>query len=357
MSGTWSIRDFENGDEKRINILFNSVFNKERSLNQWSWEFTKNPFGFKAFVAQENQKIVGYLGAINRRIIIIGNEFLASMEVDGMTHPEYGRQGIFVGLGKRLLSESKEDGMDIVYGFPNENALPGHRKMQCVKLSSLHIMIKPVNYNNISKKMFSNSVVRFFANLTGKLTFKLFYRPKKHHLDNEVVIKTIEEFDPRFDEFWKKAQNNHNIILKRDSKYLNWRYIKSPEIEYKIFAAEKDNRVLAWMVVRTLDRFDLKNGAIVDMLALPGCEDIVCAMTLKAVGYLKQKNVDLIAVSIPRSSIYYGILKKCGFMNCPKKLNPKEEPFIIYPLSKNSNTDYVKNAANWYITWGDTDVV
>jgi hypothetical protein len=357
MSGAWTIKDFENGDEKGINALFNSVFNKSRSLDYWLWEFSQSPNGFKAFIATENQKIIGHLAAINRKIEIGGDEFSASLEVDGMTQPKFARQGIFIGLGKRLLSEYRKEGTDIVYGFPNENALPGHRKMNCIELSPLHVMIRPVNYQNISRKMFSNGLARFFSSFAQKLTFSLLRRPKKSRLVNGVNIITVEKFDDRFDDLWKESKNSHNIILKRDSTYLNWRYKNNPEIEYRIFSAEKEKKILAWIVVRTLDRFNLKNGAIVDILALPDQEENVHAMILKAVEFLKQKNVDLLAVSIPRSSLYYGLMKKCGFVNCPKSLNPKEEPFIIYPVSEHANKDYVKDSKNWFITWGDTDVV
>jgi GNAT superfamily N-acetyltransferase len=357
MNNKWLLRDYEDGDEERINPLLNLVYKINRDLSYWNWEFRGNPIGFKTVLAVDGPRIIGHIAAINREMKLHDSEILASLEVEGVTHPEYQRQGIFVAMGQKLISDMKKEGISYVYGFPNENALPGHRKLNCIELFNLHIMIRPINMKNISKKRVANNLLGLLANIAGRLTFKLFYRPKKPQAEIGVKIKTISEFDSRFDDFWEKVKKDHNILLKRDSKYLNWRYTKCPEKEYKIYAAEKDNEILAWVVVRVLKRFDLDNGAIVDLLGLHNHENVMHALIMKVVEDLKQKKVDLVACSIPKTSSYYNLLRKCGFATCPKKLNPKEEPMILYPLTNDTTLDYIKNPSNWYITWGDTDVV
>lgn len=357
MDRTWSIRDFRDGDEGEINELFNSVFNRRRRLENWHWKFRNNPEGSKLINAVADSKLVGHLGALNRRIVIKGREHSALLEVDGMTHPDYGRQGIFTTLGKELLSDSKEKGADLAYGFPNEYAMPGHRKLGCVELFKLNVMIKPVHFDRISKKAFSNRITAFFANLARKFIFGVLYRTKKVRLDDGVVLKPIGTFDARFDDLWKKARDTHAIILRRDSTYLNWRYIQCPEKHYKVFTAEKNNELLAWVVVRVMERFGLKNGLVVDMLSLPDRSDVLCALVQQACEELKKEDVDLVVCSIPKMSCYFKAFRQCGFMPCPDKLNPRKVYFIIYPLSKALNMDTVKLPSNWFVTWGDTDVV
>jgi hypothetical protein len=268
MDRAWSIREFRDGDEGEINELFNSVFKRRRALKNWYWKFTSNPEGTIMYNAVTDSKLVGHLGALNRRIAVKGGEFSALLEVDGMTHPGYGRQGIFTALGKRLLSASKQNGADMAYGFPNEYAMPGHRKLGGVELFKLNVMLKPINYKRVSDKAFSNRITAFFANLARKFAFGVLYRTKKVHIDKDVVLKKITEFDPRFDELWNKVKGTHSIILRRDSTYLNWRYIQCPEKYYTVFAAEKNNEILAWVVVRTMDRFGLKNGLVAALFSL-----------------------------------------------------------------------------------------
>jgi len=357
MEKNWFIRGYNNGDEQKINELFNSLFDRNRTIEDWYWKFKGNPEGVKLLVAVDNDLIIGHLGSLHRRIKIGQGKTLASLEVDGMTQPDYGRRGIFVTMGKRLLSDLEKEDIGIVFGFPNDKALPGHRKLNCVELFSLHVMVRPVNFRNISKKLFSNRFFRLIGEKMGKFTFRVVYRVRKARLGEDVILKTISKFDERFDGFWEEACSSHPIILHRDSRYLNWRYAESPEKRYQIFVAESSEKVLAMVVVRVLERYGLKNGAIVDILAIQNNEHVAHALLLKAMRHLEEKEVDLIACSIPQWSIYMEILRKCGFVTCPKKLSPKEEPFIIYPISDGIDMDLIKNPRNWFITWGDTDVV
>ena len=72
---------------------------------------------------------------------------------------------------------------------------------------------------------------------------------------------------------------------------------------------------------------------------------------------VEKKEVDLMACMIPNWSVFNKVLRRCGFVPCPKGLNPKKEPFLIYPISKDIDLDVVKDPKNWFITWGDSDVV
>ena len=357
MGKDWSIRSYKEGDEHRINALFNTIFHKSRTLERWKWEFKGNPEGFKALIAEHGKDVIAHLGALHRTIKIGQERCLASLEVDGMTHPDFTRRGIFVALGKRLLSESEKEGIAIVIGFPNENALPGHREMDCIELFTPPVMIRPINFQVLSKKLFGNRVLRWLSQLSGKFVFRVVFRVKKPNMEKNVTFTTIGKFDERFDNFWEEASTSHTVILRRDRRYMNWRYADHPEKHYQIFVAEKEEKLLALVVVRVMEHFDLISGAIVDILALPGYENAAHALMLKAMEHLTEKKVDLIACLMPKSSDYNRLLRKCGFVKCPRKLNPKEEPFIIYPVSKDIDMGIAKNPDNWFITWGDTDVV
>jgi hypothetical protein len=42
MKQDYMVRAYKEGDEKEINTLFNLIFNKNRSLNEWYWLFRDN---------------------------------------------------------------------------------------------------------------------------------------------------------------------------------------------------------------------------------------------------------------------------------------------------------------------------
>jgi hypothetical protein len=357
MDRAWSIRDFRDGDEGEINELFNSVFVRRRALNNWYWKFTRNPEGSSMVNAVDGSGIVGHLGGLNRQVAVRGKEHSALLEVDGMTRADYGRQGIFTELGKQLLSKAKDNGVCLAYGFPNEHAMPGHRKLGCVELFKLNVLIKPIHYDKLSEKAFSSKIGAFFGNLAQRIAFTMVYRTRDVEPGKDVVLKKVEELDSRFDELWNRAKKAHNIVLRRDSTYLNWRYIQCPEGYYAVYAAEKKGEILAWVIVRTMERFGLKNGMVADMMSLPDHVDVLCTLIQMACEELKKRDVDLIACSVPKGSHYFRALRQCGFMPCPDRLNPRDVYFIVYILSEKIQRNAVSDPANWFVTWGDTDVV
>ena len=39
------IREYQDGDEAQINLLHNEEYGKNRSLEEWQWEFRDGPYG------------------------------------------------------------------------------------------------------------------------------------------------------------------------------------------------------------------------------------------------------------------------------------------------------------------------
>jgi hypothetical protein len=358
MEKNWFISVYRDGDERRIIPLFSLIFDKKRTLKRWDWEFKRNPEGFKVLIAEDGDgNLIAHLGALHRKVKIGQGKALTSLEVDGMTHPDFTHRGIFVALGKRLLSDMEKEGVDLVMGFPNAKALPGHRKMGCIELFTPDVMVKPINFRNVSKKMFSNRFLARLSEIFGRLSFRVIYRTREAQIGKDLSIKEINEFDSRFDEFWEEASSMNYIILSRDGGYLNWRYAECPDQDYSTFIAEKDDRIMGYVVVRVMDLFGLRTGAIVDIMTLPDHVNIAHTLVLNALEHLTKQNVDLVACMMPKWCSYNKVLKNCGFVTCPKRLNPKPQPFIVYPLSKDIDLEAVKNPHNWYISFGDTDVV
>ncbi len=56
---------------------------------------------------------------------------LAAQSGDTMTHPDHRGKGLFIDLAKRTYATAREEGVQFVFGFPNENSYPGFsRKLE-----------------------------------------------------------------------------------------------------------------------------------------------------------------------------------------------------------------------------------
>jgi hypothetical protein len=354
----WTVREYVDGDGPKIVALFERIFGKARDHAHWEWEFLQGPGGSRILIAEGAGAVVGHLAGIRRRGRFAGEEVRCALEVDGMVHPDWGRRGIFVKLGRELLSRmGSEEGVGLVLGFPNRNALPGHRKMSCVEVGELPLAVRPVNVRRVVGKFVKQAAVRAIAAVPAKLLLRTVKRVRRPSRLRDFSIEEVGDFDDRFDRFWNEIASRSTIILNRDREYLSWRYGGVRRPDYTRLVAERDGRVLGLAVTRVIDMFDLSNGMIVELISVPGEEHAVEWLLVEAMNRLEAAAVDLMAASLPVGSDGHRALMRCGFLSAPDRLKPRPEPFIVYVTADRIDRTVVADPANWYITWGDTDVV
>lgn len=67
---------------------------------------------------------IAYYGAIPTLLWCDGRMVLAAQSVDAMTHPKYQNSGIFAELAKLTLNLGRAEGIQVLFGFPNQNSFP-----------------------------------------------------------------------------------------------------------------------------------------------------------------------------------------------------------------------------------------
>lgn len=79
--------------------------------------------GYIAFNERHNP--IAYYGVIPCFIRYGDQLYLAAQSADTMTHPKYQFKGLFVQLANLTFDLCKEEGISLVFGFPNQNSLHG----------------------------------------------------------------------------------------------------------------------------------------------------------------------------------------------------------------------------------------
>src|ERR1700753_3105343 len=70
-------------------------------------------------------KAIAFYGALPCFIAFNYETILAAASAYAMTHPDYRRQGLFEELASRTVELCRTLGVKLVFGFPNQNSLPG----------------------------------------------------------------------------------------------------------------------------------------------------------------------------------------------------------------------------------------
>jgi GNAT superfamily N-acetyltransferase len=111
-----------------MDLLYKAVYEHERPvrffLSKYDTAYTgAKHIGYLAY-NQQHQPIAFY-GVIPTRVWYNGKTILAAQSADTMTHPDYRNMGLFTELANLTYALCEQEGVGLVFGFPNENSMPG----------------------------------------------------------------------------------------------------------------------------------------------------------------------------------------------------------------------------------------
>lgn len=119
------------------------AFGMNLSLDYLRKKFDTSWCGVKniGYIAVDSNGIaVAYYGIFPCFIKHNGNILLAAQSGDTMTHSQHRGKGLFVTLAKMTYQLAKENGVQIVFGFPNKNSYPGFvNKLNWVHKEDMHL--------------------------------------------------------------------------------------------------------------------------------------------------------------------------------------------------------------------------
>jgi GNAT superfamily N-acetyltransferase len=261
--------------------------------DEFDWWFRDNRTGSLMSVARGQGRIVGVASHSLFRMVLGGEERLASFSVHATTEAEARGQGIFEALERRHEEEAHERGVAVVLAFASKPTAP--------------IFLGRLGWTEIGR-------IRIWARPLPRL--RLRSEPVAH----------IERFRHAGD----AAKDWPNHVL-RDAAYLNWRYTDSPR-DYELFGAAGSYAILGQKVHR--------NTALAYIADLVGDPRLVLRACLSAVDPAVRA---VVAIPAPEHRAAY---VTAGFLPTRKKLH-----FMGKPLAGELDTD----PRAWRFTLGDTD--
>jgi hypothetical protein len=209
------------------------------------------------------------------------------------------------------------------------------------------LLFKVIDWGIILKSHYRIPV--FIGTLLGYIWERVTSRasPPKN---TDIKVEEVFSFDERINQFWEKASKLKNIMIVKDMKYLNWRYVAKPGNEYRIFMAKKQQEITGYIVLKLIKSIRSR-GIIVDFLTLPGEDTTAKLLITRAIQCFKEDGAATIFCWMLKDTPYYGILKKLGFV---RRRGPG-----MYGGSANPNIpkEFVLNPANWYYVMGDGDAL
>ena len=342
-----SIDAYRPDDARAITAMYRRVFGTDAAdVNRlrWEWQYQRNPnnpaAGPLIWVAREGPTVIGQYATMPVRLQVAGAEIDASWGMDVMIAPERQRQG----LGELLFRWWDQHG-DASLGLGlSESSYRLFQKLRWPNVGPVPCLIKPLTRRALRRPSWPMPLNRLISALT--LPF-IQIIARSRPLRAEIV--PIRRFGEEFTLLWKRLGPKFDFAVKRDSAYLNWKFIEPPHVRYSAVSLRRGDQLHGYAIYRHIQEPRGRVTLLVDFLVDPD-DDLGAKTILRWIdSEARAADSDKIRVFAMHEG-FRRIMKRSGYfqvkssMEFTAKINGVEVP-----------PDFYSNTGKWHVTLGDSD--
>lgn len=320
----FTIRGYRPGDEREILDLFARSFHAPRSPEHWRWKYQRNPFGNERIsVAYDGPRLVGHYAGYpvefrQGRGSVLGHQAGDTMTDPAIRHIGRGPSSVLGRTALHFYGTFCDGQVGFNYGFNVAN----------IQRFSLRFLrsdrVEPVTYR-----------VRAPLPPIGKAA----------RWAGGYQLELVTRAGGEFDELHERAAGEYAFLVRRDSRYLQWRYLDCPDVRYTVVAIRKWRQLVGWIAFRIRDRRFTWGDAFFDA-RFPDAVEVMLRHVVPS------HPVDEIEGWFPRRPVWFDeILRSLGFEERPE---PQALSLMCVPFGSENAVAEMRRSL--YYTWGDSDL-
>ena len=236
----------------------------DRLRLRWDW-VRRNPAGGVEppyWVVREGPTLIA-AAADARARHVGGTEAAGTWSTDPLVVAERQRQG----LGGSLL-RAWDRGTGVALGAALSAATRARLdEMRWPKAQPLTCLVKPISRRAFRIPTWPVAINRLVSALALPVVRVV---SRSQPLKEEVEV--VRRFDARVDRLWDRLAGRFAIAVRRDARYLNWKFIEPPHVRYTAALLRRGEEVDGYVVYRHLREPQGRVTQIVDLLADPSDE-------------------------------------------------------------------------------------
>jgi GNAT superfamily N-acetyltransferase len=246
--------------------LYADVFGADmqaRSRARWQWQYIDNPHtrddGPVIWMAIEGDRVLGQMATMPFPMWWGDREVRASAGMDYFVRPD--AQGRGLGIA---LSEAWADAVDVALALGlTPSSYPLFRKI-FTDVGPVPAFLKPLDAGAIVRRRWG----RLAGTLAGPVAaagMRVFTRRGPRAAGIEV--RRVTALTPEYDDLWTRARASYVSIVRRDARYLDWKYLRCPFRAYTVLEARRAGALAGYAVTRLEGDASFRRGVIVDLFA------------------------------------------------------------------------------------------
>lgn len=326
----FTIRAFREGDEEQILALFARAFpHASRVREHFQWEYQRCPFGNEriSLTFDEAQQLVAQYAGYPVPLVHDGRALVANQIGDIMTdrsvrHIGRGPTSILARTASHFYDTFCRGKVAFNYGFTTA----AHRELSVRFLGS--DAVEPAPYR------------------VRDLTLNPFPRiGRRERWPRGWQLELVRGFDSQYDDFFERVAPAYRFLVRRDARYLRWRYLECPDVPYFVVAIRKWRRLVGWSVFCVRGRRLAWGDALFDS-RYPEAVEILLRHVVPSYP------VDHIDGWFPaRPQWFDGVLRELAFES---RSDPQDLSLMCVPFDEPDASARI--AERLYYTYGDSDL-
>lgn len=247
--------------------LYASVFgseNLEKSRRRFDWQYFENPNnppdGPVMWMAREAGALLGQMATMPFPMWWIDREIRASAGMDYFVRKEAQGKGIGIALSNKWADE-----VDVALAMGlTPSSYPLFRKI-FRDVGPIASYVKPLDGFAIARKRLGPALglaAGPFAHAAVKAMDAL---SSGGRAGDGIAVAEAGALTDEYDELWTRARSSFRTIVRRDGKYLEWKYRQCPFRRYRILEARRAGGLTGYAAIREEGGPDFRRGVIADL--------------------------------------------------------------------------------------------
>jgi len=296
--------------------LFNQVFDKNRTIEEFDRQCLNNIFGYSYHtIIYDNGRLIAHAAYVPSYYFFNDQKVIVVDGIDGMIDKNYRDSSVLIELLQFNRKNLIKNGVQLEIGFPNSYAMKVYAKGKIYKkVGEMSTYVLPFRIGGIKNKL-------NFLNFLSVVGCRLL-----------VFTSSL---------FANKKKTNY-LLAKDDDSYNETRYKRMDGVysRVKIHDFEFMYKIILYEGIRTAFLIDVTKKSAYNYN--------------KAIKYIlknEAKNFDLL--------LYVGNLyfHSCGLIKIPKKFEPKQFNFAIKVLDKSIESSSLYEIKNWDVNLSNYDLI
>lgn len=251
----FSLRVCRTEDIDSILALQELIFRDGRALADWQWKSRDNPYLAEfTVIGLDASSIVSSYTTLGSNLNLMGTRILAGHNTDTVVHPDSRRKGLLIQTGEYLVDVAVQKSVQVLYGFPNEHALPINlAKQEGNPIAYLRHYIRRLGapsklLDSLNVPLLQNLFDGFYRFvMAAVLLWSWCFLRIKVPLRTKFTIS--EDLPEGYEKLWKYVSKREICSIWKDAEYFNWRYKQHPRLKARYFSLRTNDELDALAVV------------------------------------------------------------------------------------------------------------